>query len=579
MTKNLLIKILLPFILLITLASHAATNAPLPANQAFIFTSNVERDDRANITWQVAPGYYLYRDRIHIKGGDGVLATPTFPQGEYKYSKDLGRYEVLSGLVNVPIQLLTQKQQVTLSVEYQGCSESGFCYPPAHKNLTLNLINLTVTENQITKSTVKAKIFSLLTDQNGIKNLLTTEHLVWVWIIFIGLGLLLAFTPCVLPMIPILTGIIVGQKGTVTTKKAFMLSLTYVLGSSITYAFAGFAAASMGSSLQAWLQQPWIIVLTSILFLILALSLFGLFELRVPYWWQNRMTHLSNRQRGGNYAGVFAMGIISTLIISPCVTAPLVGVLLYIAEKGSILLGVTALFALGIGMGIPLLLIGISAGKWLPKRGAWMIMIKQFFGLLMLAMAIWLLGRIVSPSINTQLWGVWFIALSIVILYLPSLLDSRKLNRFAAGMLSLYGLFVLVGLYPNRLQPALHPDSIRPFIVVNNLTDLQKQLTIAKSQQKPVLVDFYADWCESCISMEKNVFQSVLVQNKLQQYILIRADLTANETAEEALQQHYAVIAPPTVLFFDNQGRELSSKRIVGEVTPRDFLLHLKQLG
>ncbi len=358
---------------------------PLPPEQAFALSVAVNSSNEVTAKWNIAPGYYLYRQRLHIALIPNTGAEIVFPQGQMKSDSDHRRYEVYKGTLTIPILLQSEVSSLQLSIDYQGCSENGFCYPPTHKDISLTLTGRGGSQETLLPH--KTSLPTLLTDQNGVRNLFGAEHLSTILLIFLGLGLLLAFTPCILPMVPILTSIIVGHKETVSIKKAFLLSLAYVLGSSITYAIAGVIAASMGNSLQAWLQQTWIIVAVSGLFVLLALSLLGFYEVRLPSRLQNRLTLFSSKQKGGTYLGVFTMGMISALIVSPCVTAPLVGVLMYIAQTGDVILGGSALFAMGIGMGIPLLLIGISAGKLLPKSGPWMEAMKKIFGALMLAMA------------------------------------------------------------------------------------------------------------------------------------------------------------------------------------------------
>ncbi|MCW5584073.1 MAG: protein-disulfide reductase DsbD, partial [Gammaproteobacteria bacterium] len=443
-----------------------------------------------------------------------------FPQSQLKQNPNHIGEEVYSGQVTIPVALQTMNQQIQLSVDYQGCSERGFCYPPMSKTYQLDLTNHAALPAQGDHhlSAFYSSFRALLTDQNDVHHLFSSQSLGVMLLIFAGLGLLLAFTPCVLPMIPILTSIIVGHKQPVSTKKAFLLSSTYVLGASITYAMVGIVAALMGNSLQAWLQQPWIIAMVSILFVILSLSLFGLYDLRLPRYWQNHITAISRKQEGGTYIGVFIMGIVSTLIVSPCVTAPLVGVLMYIAQSGNVVLGAGALFVMSVGMGMPLIAIGVSTGKWMPRRGPWMNAVQKTFGVLMLCMAAWLFSRVVSFPEST---------------------------------------------------------AASSFVVVHNEKDLHQQLINAQALRKPVLLDFYADWCESCVSMDKKVFNEPSVRHVLNQFVLLRADLSANNADDAALLKTYNVIAPPTVLFFNHQGQEVNSHRIVGELSAQEFMTRI----
>lgn len=548
-----------------------ANERPLPADQAFVFSATVTKSNEVLVEWKIAPGYYLYRQRLNISLDPKVIADYNLPKGDLKKDLSQGHYEVYANHLVIPVLLKTNDQKIQLNVDYQGCSQYRFCYPPIHKSITLDLSALSSSPSYQ----------NLLTDQHGVSNLLQTQHLFITFFIFMGLGLLLAFTPCVLPMIPILTGIIVGQKETMSTKKAFFLSLSYVLGSALTYAMVGVIAAALGSSLQVLFQKPWIILSVSSLFILLALSLFGLYELRLPTKLHLYFLGMSQRQRAGNYVGVFCMGVLSTLIVSPCVTAPLAGVLIYISQTGNLLLGAIALFALGLGMGVPLLIIGMSAGKWLPKSGAWMDAVKIVFGFMMIGMAIWLLSRIVMPFVAAMIWGLFLISIGMyLIIYLPKLIGRKRINQILGVMVVISGIIIMVsGIVPTRwreLTPHQHVElGVHQFIDVTNIADLKKQLAIAKNNQQPVIVDFYADWCESCVSMEKNVFQSADVQKYLSGFVLLRANVTNNTADEEALLKDYQVIAPPTVLFFNAQGKELYSQRIIGEVNSTEFLAKL----
>ena len=566
----------------------AADNLPLRADQAFAFSAVFNRPNEVLVEWQIAPGYYLYAKRTHIaiEPTNNVKTDIRLPQGELKYDNERGKYEVYSGSIGIPIQLETQEQQLQLGVDYQGCSQDGFCYPPIHKVLALDLATQTVSQNQdkASKNLVPdTSLQSLVKDQHGVQTLLQTQHLGVSLLLFMGLGLLLAFTPCVWPMVPILTGIIVGQKHVVSTKKAFFLSLTYVLGTAVTYAIAGLAAAYMGHSLQVWLQTPVIITIASALFVLLALSLFGLYDLQIPRQWQNKITFWNNQQQRGTYVGVFFMGMLSTLVVSPCVTAPLVGVLMYIGETGNLAFGASALFAMGIGMGVPLLIIGMSAGKWLPKSGPWMDAVKKIVGILMLGMAIWLFSRSIPSFVISTLWGAWIIGIALFLsFYLPRIIGHRKLNR-SLGVLAACGgiLLMLSGMAPlskiGAGMPIHYPAvaTARSFIVVHDIADLQKQLSIAQAAHQPVILDFYANWCESCVAMDHKVFNASALQKVLANYTLLRADLSENSENDQMLLKHFDIIAPPTVLFFNGKGQEISSQRIVGEVNADEFLARL----
>lgn len=559
---------------IVSFNAYALKNAaPLRAEEAFQFSVSVISADKIAVNWQIAPGYYLYRDRMHFDFTPKVIADIKLPKGDIKQKENKQTEEIYAGQLVIPMTLHTAVSTVQLGVSYQGCSSHGFCYPPMNQLTTLELSNYP--HSAITKET-SLSMQSLLTNQFSVKALFDSTHFSMMLLIFFGIGLLLAFTPCVLPMIPILTGIIVGHKQPVSTQKATWLSITYVFGAAITYAIAGVVAASMGSSLQAWLQQPWIIAATSSLFVILSLSLFGLYDLRLPNRWQNRITAISRKQEGGTYVGVFIMGMVSTLIVSPCVTAPLVGVLMYIAQSGNQLLGASALFAMGIGMGVPLVIIGASTGKYLPKRGPWMILVQKIFGLLMLGMAIWLLSRVASMATLSIFLSILLFAAAIYLFATTE--DESKVwyQKISGSVVLMLVLSVSMFTMPSFIRTISTETQVQAensaFTVVRSVADLTKQLTLAKEAGKPVLLDFYADWCESCVSMEKKVFSTPEVIKNLDEFVLLRADLSANNADDEALLKKYEVIAPPTVLLFNDRGKEVNTHRMVGELNADEFL-------
>lgn len=561
---------------LFPITSIASTDVrPLQEDQAFALYMKVNDSHQATVSFHIAPGYYLYADRTKVSVTPEKTATITYPQSISRHDNEHGNYVVYEGNVEIPVSFNSIEQPINVKVNYQGCSAAGFCYPPTVKHFDLNLTNQATTTDA--QPNFIAKFKSLLTDQNHIEEMLSNQPAAVLMLIFLGLGLLLAFTPCVLPMIPILTSIIVGQKHAPGSKKAFFLSSTYVLGMSITYAIAGLVAASLGRSLQVWLEQPLIIGAVSIFFLLLALSLFGFYDLRFSRRWHNWMSAWSNKHEGGTYAGVFFMGVISTLVVSPCVTAPLVGVLIYIGQTGNLLFGASALFAMGIGMGIPLMLIGMSADTWLPKSGQWMIAIKELFGIFMVGMSIWLLSRIVSHQVVMMLTSLLVLGIAVFVgIFLPDRVGMRKTNRIMGVAISVLGVIILInGLSSHSVSGATNPRSANSFVLVHNLAEINKQISLAQSTNQPILLDFYADWCASCVSMDKNVFETDSIKHSLNHFVLIRADLTANSAADEEIMKHFEVIAPPTVIFFNNAGKEVASHRIVGEVNAKEFITRL----
>jgi thiol:disulfide interchange protein DsbD len=549
---------------------------PLSADKAFAVSVVVDDANKITAHWQIANGYYLYREKIEFTFDPKVTTNIILPPGEVKQDLNHGEYQVYSGNVDTPILLQTPAKKLQLTINYQGCSDKGFCYPPMQKSLTLDLPTATSPVNNPSVNLDNLSFQSLLTDQNSIRNILGSQNMFVMLIIFAGLGLLLAFTPCILPMIPILTSIIVGHKQPVTTKKAFLLSSTYVMGASLTYAAAGMIAATMGSSLQTSLQQPWIIAIVSGMFVLLALSLFGIYDLRLPQAFQTRITSISRKQQGGTFVGVFIMGMVSTLIVSPCVTAPLVGVLMYIAQTGNVALGGGALFFLGLGMGIPLIALGMSAGKWLPRRGPWMTGVQYIFGVMMLIMAYWLLSRVASVTTLMTFSAVLFFGAALYFAFYKPYHHGRiLLNRSLGVVMGVAGILVLVAMNTS-FKTNVHTNASAPsFTIVHNVDELNQQLSLAKAAKKPVLLDFYADWCASCIVMDKKVFSLPQVIHGLNQFVLLRVDLSENNEADELLLKSFDVVAPPSVLFFNNYGNEVTSRRIVGVLDADEFITRI----
>lgn len=593
--KKIMKRILLG-ILLLLVPMLAAAFQPLQVDQAFSMSIQPQSKQTFLATWNIAPGYHLYRDRFafNVLSPHSVrVASVALPQGIPKQDDILGKYVIYVGKVTIPVTLENpDANQVTLSIDYQGCADTGFCYPPVTKRLVLDLSKLPSATPKVIGESIKTSLaHASYSAQDKITQLLAQSNLFLVLLAFFGFGLLLAFTPCVLPMIPILSGIIVGQGEDITMLRAFWLSLTYVLAMAVTYAGAGVVAGLAGSYVQSILQSPIVIGIFSAMFVLLALSLFGFYELRMPNFLHHHVTQMSNKASSGTYVGVAIMGCLSTLIVSPCVSAPLIGALSYIGKTGNALLGGTALFTLGLGMGLPLLVIGTVGGKFLPRAGQWMHTVKDFFGVLMIAVAILLLSRIISAEFTMLLWAGLLIICAV---YMGAFTNNpstgfAKLWKGVSLILLVYGFILLIGaamgntdaLQPLAFKQAIPVASVQssgPFTTVKSIDDLKAAVARASAEHKPVILDFYADWCVSCQELDRSTFKDVQTQSGMSQFVLLRANVTANDDTDKALEKQYNVIAPPTILFFDANGNELTSARIVGAVDAKGFAEHMQEV-
>jgi thiol:disulfide interchange protein DsbD len=573
----------------------------LPADQAFQLDVQVSDADTLTANWLIADGYYLYRHTFEfaIDSADGVTLLPAqMPDGEHKTDEFFGEIQVYHQLAQaeIPVQRSSPAATpVALTVKYQGCAERGVCYPPIVKTLDL-LLPAAAAATTTGTAPENDRPAAGLSEQDAIAKRLTEGNLLATLAAFFGFGLLLAFTPCVFPMIPILSSIIVGQGGKITARRGFVLSLVYVLAMAVTYTVAGIFAGLFGENLQAAFQNPWMLSGFAAVFVLLSLSMFGFYELQMPAFLQSRLTEVSNRQKGGSLIGVAIMGFLSALIVGPCVAAPLAGALIYIGQSGDAVLGGLALFALSMGMGAPLIAIGTGAGKLLPGAGPWMDRIKAVFGVMLLAVAIWMLERILPASITMVLWAALLILCSVYLSALDGLpVEASGWARLwkGVGVVSLvYGILLLIGAASGArdpLQPLqnvmAHPDSAQssrqahlPFIKIKSVTDLERELAGAARQGKAVMVDFYADWCVSCKEMEKYTFAKADVQRALSGMVLLQADVTANDEDDKALLKNFQLIGPPSILFYDSSGNKRPELSLVGYKPADEFVQHVQDL-
>lgn len=604
----------------------------LDADQAFQVVVNVLNPTTIEARWRISSGYYLYRDKFQLKvveGEQASIAGLDIPRGEPKDDPYFGHQEVFHNEMVIVARLDRKtplEHAITVQADYQGCAEIGVCYPPLRQTLSVSLPPLpttaivaaatTPTATQTLASTVQpataikaepqtasstptitAPVSRSATtptpesEQDRLARLLGEQHF-WAIPAFFGFGLLLAFTPCVFPMIPILSSLIIGQGTTLTRRQAILLSMTYVLAMASTYTLAGLLAALLGQNIQAWFQNPWILALFSAMFVVLALSMFGLYELQLPTTLQNRLVDWSNRQRGGQHIGVAIMGLLSALIVGPCVAPPLIGALTFIAVTGDLVIGGAALFALSLGMGIPLLIIGASAGHWLPHAGPWMGRIKFVFGVLLLAVALWLLERILAAAIVMVLWATLLIVTATYMGALQPTIQGapawRTLIKGLGLVLLIYGILLLVGVAAGGRDPwqplrgvsllanAANPVTAPTFHAVTTPAALDQALR--DSGNRPVMLDFYADWCVSCKELERYTFSDPEVQSTLAKMLVLRADVTANNEHDQALLKRFGLVGPPAILFFDAGGRERREYRVVGFMEAGPFNQQLRSV-
>ncbi len=593
-------------LIILSFGAQAAKQDLLEPEKAFRFSARVLDAANIEVRYQIADGYYLYRERFAfaVEGG-AKLGEARIPEGKKKKDEFFGDVQTHRGELKivVPVEAAADGK-VALNVTSQGCADVGVCYVPMDSKIQLAMAGGAVSGGLPTVRDSGDPLARLMGQGNAPKantaaaTALAEDSRVaslfqgsfWLLIAsFFGFGLLLSFTPCVLPMIPILSGIIVGRGQGVTRAQGFALSAAYVLGMAITYALAGVAAGLSGAMLSAALQNPWVLGGFAALFVVLAMSMFGFYELQLPAGWQARLNASSNKLPGGRYGGVFAMGALSALIVGPCVAAPLAGALLYISQSRDGMLGGTALFAMALGMGVPLLAVGASAGALLPKAGPWMDAIKRFFGVLLIAVAIYLVSPLIPLAVQMLAWGALLIVSAMLLRAIDALPpQAHSLLRAGkgVGMIALLAgaAYIVGGLSgakdifqplsglsaaPSGSVPASPAEPL--FKRVSTSAELDAALKAASATGKPVLLDFYADWCVSCKEMERFTFTDAKVQQRLKGMVKVQADVTANNAEHQALLKRFRLFGPPGIIFFDKNGKEINGLRVIGFQSAEKF--------
>ncbi|MFA0079189.1 protein-disulfide reductase DsbD [Vibrio artabrorum] len=578
----------------------ANNNGFVPVDQAFPF-NYYQKDGKVLLDWQVKEGYYLYQHSLSFSGKNLAIGPVEMEDGQPHQDEFFGEVNIYTQPLFVQVPLQNYQDGSQLIVQYQGCADAGFCYPPETRIIDIQPFTATGSPNSqgsdsqasfsashetdvsTQPTSPKADVVSNTTQPPSApvsKEVSLADKLGdswWTPLLFLALGVGLAFTPCVLPMYPILTGIVLGG-GKLSQGRALMLSFIYVQGMALTYTLLGLVVASAGMQFQAAMQHPYVLITLSVLFVALAMSMFGVYNLQLPSSIQTWLNNQSNKQQGGNTLGVFAMGAISGLVCSPCTTAPLSGALLYVAQSGDLLTGAIALYALAIGMGIPLILVAVFGNKLLPKAGSWMEKVKVVFGFVLLAAPIFLLERIIPELWATVLWsGLGFIAFG-------WLYHTKNALPFGGWKQSFVGIIAMLGLFASA-QPALNywfaeknivAEQQVQFSRIHTVEELEMQLSEARKLGKPVMLDFYADWCVACKEFEKYTFHQADVENKLSDFVLLQADVTKNTPQDIKLLKQLQVLGLPTIEFWDSEGTPIPSARVTGFMPADEFLKHLQ---
>jgi thiol:disulfide interchange protein DsbD len=570
----------------------------LPVDEAFQPILTAIDGNNVEVAIRVTAGYYLYKDKISaiVQSDVARAGLLELPAGEIKTDQYFGEMEVyhedVFGTLSIA-RATPEAMNVDLEIKYQGCADGGICYPPVTRVLSVSLPEATAVSALAAVATTTSVV--PVSEQARLAQIITGSSMGLVIATFFGLGLLLAFTPCVLPMVPILSGIIAGEGDNISPGRGFSLALSYVMGMALVYTAAGVAAAAAGLQLQAAFNQPWVLVIFSSLFIVLALGMFGMFELQMPSAIQSRLASASGNQKSGTAIGAFVMGAISSLVVTACVAPALIATLTVMAQTGDMVRGGTALFAMSLGMGAPLLAVGAAQGKFLPKAGAWMVAVKSAFGFMMLGLAVWMMSRVLPGEVTLALYGILIFMAGVYLGGLTTLttesLGIQKLGKGFGLLAIIYGAVLLVGSLAGSnsvLRPlaALNTGGGNSTTVaehrgldfqrIKTTADLDAALARASADGKSAMLDFYADWCVSCIEMEEYTFTDGGVQNALANTVLLQADVTANDDEDQALLKRFGVFGPPTIIFFGDDGMQRNGYEVVGYMKAKDFAEHVR---
>lgn len=576
----------------------------LNVEDAFKFSLSTDDNNQLLAIWSIADKHYLYKNKFKfelLKGNGFSIQAPEMPAGKAKSDEYLGDYEAYYHdlVINIPVSGAGDTSKpLALKVTYQGCSEAGICYPKVSKNIELDVSGFATNLQPVLSNAAAAAISpsnipgsAVQSEQDALAGLLSSENTVIALLTFFLIGLGLAFTPCVFPMIPILSGIIAGQ-GKNAGSSAFVMSVVYVLSMAVVYTLVGVVAGISGNNIQVIFQNPWVLGSFSLIFVLLSLSMFGFYNLQLPSSLQSKISEFSNKQEGGTLIGVAIMGVLSALIVGPCMAPPLMGILLFISQTGDPVLGGAALFIMSLGMGIPLIIIGTSAGKLMPRAGVWMDTVKAVFGVAMLGVAIWMLERVLSEIIIMWLWALLIFVSGVYMGALTPIHENTtgwsRLWKAIGLVLMLYASLLIIGASSGNsdyMQPLkgslLHTSGDNKaaqhvaFDKIKSINDLNRKLALAKQQNRPLMLDFYADWCTYCKSMEKTTFKSAKVLASLNNFITLQADVTDMDDKDKALLQEFQIPAPPAILFFSPQSGEQRNFRVVGYKNGDDFAQHI----